>query len=55
MCSYFKQDNATAHKANCSMTAPTEVFSTSDNLHTMASQTSRFESMGLFVRETEIM
>jgi len=51
MNSYFMQDNATAHKANCSMNVPREVFSTVDNLHTMVSKISRFESMGLFVRK----
>jgi hypothetical protein len=54
MCSYFTQDNATAHKANCSMNDPREVFSTVDNLHTVVSEISRVESMGFFVRKTEI-
>jgi hypothetical protein len=54
MCSYFMQDSATAHKATCSMNDPTELFSTVDNLHTVVSSISRFESMGLFVRKTEI-
>jgi hypothetical protein len=54
MYSYFMQDNATAHKANCSMNAPREVFSTVDNLHTMVSEISRFESMELFVRKRQI-
>jgi hypothetical protein len=54
MYSYFMQDNATAHKANCSMNVPREVFSTVDSLHTMVSEISRFESMGLYVRKREI-
>jgi hypothetical protein len=54
MYSYFMQDNATTHKANCSMNVPREVFSTVDNLHTMVSKISRFESMGVFVRKREI-
>jgi hypothetical protein len=33
---------------------PREVLSTADNLQTMVSEISRFESMGLFVRKTEI-
>jgi hypothetical protein len=54
MCCYFTQDSVTAHKANCSMNDPREVFSTADNLHTVVSEISGFESMGLFVRKTEI-